>query len=75
MYDTEQGAMPTSSLSTNTVAPGGSLMIVSRRVTHVASNQDVLRLYDRFRRTHSRWAERRLAALGVIPPPAGGKPQ
>jgi len=51
------------------------LMVVSRRMTPVGSNRDVLRLYDRFRRTRSRWAERRLAALGVVPPKNGGDVQ
>lgn len=51
------------------------LMVVSRRMTHVGSNQDVLRLYDRFRRTRSRWVARRLAALGVLPPKDGGEVQ
>ncbi|HEY2899616.1 MAG TPA: hypothetical protein VGL59_03490 [Polyangia bacterium] len=43
------------------------LMLVSRRTSHCASNQDVVRLYQRWQRTKSQWAARRLAALGVVP--------
>jgi hypothetical protein len=48
---------------------------VSRRTTRCASNQDVLRLYRRWQRTRSRWAEARLAALGVVTPKDDGRPQ
>jgi hypothetical protein len=51
------------------------LMMVSRRTSRVGSNEDVVRLYQRWQRTKSRWAEARLAALGVVPPRGGGKPQ
>ena len=48
------------------------LMLVSRRTSHCASNQDVVRLYQRWQRTKSQWAARRLAALGVVPPKPEG---
>jgi len=51
------------------------LMVISRRTTHVASNEDVMRLYQRWQRTKSRWAAARLAALGVIPGRGDGRPQ
>jgi hypothetical protein len=43
------------------------LAIVSRRTTHPTSNEDVLRLYQRWQRTKSTAAAARLAALGVVP--------
>jgi hypothetical protein len=43
------------------------LMLISRRTTRTASNEDVLRLYQRWQRTRSRWAAARLATLGVVP--------
>jgi hypothetical protein len=43
------------------------LAIVSRRTTHPTSNEDVLRLYQRWQRTKSASAAARLAALGVVP--------
>lgn len=51
------------------------LALISRRTTRCASNQDVLRLYRRWQRTKSRWAEARLAALGVVPGKGDGRPQ
>jgi len=51
------------------------LACVSRRTSRCASNQDVLQLYRSWRRTGSRWAEARLAALGVVPPNGDGRPQ
>ncbi len=51
------------------------LMVISRRTTHVANNEDVVRLYQRWQRTKSRWAAARLAALGVIPARGDGRPQ
>jgi hypothetical protein len=51
------------------------LMVISRRTTHVASNEDVLRLYQRWQRTKSRWDAARLAALGVVPGGGDGRPQ
>jgi hypothetical protein len=51
------------------------LAIISRRTTRCSSNQDVLRLYQRWQLTKSRWAEARLAALGVVPPKGDGRPQ
>jgi hypothetical protein len=50
-------------------------MVISRRTTHVASNEDVLRLYQRWQRTKSRWDAARLASLGVVPGGGDGRPQ
>ena len=50
-------------------------MVISRRTTHVATNEDVLRLYQRWQRTKSRWAAARLAALGVVPTTGDGRLQ
>jgi hypothetical protein len=47
------------------------LMLVSRRTARARSDRDVVRLYDRWLRTKSRWAARRLAEAGVIPPVRG----
>ena len=51
------------------------LMMISQRTTHVARNQDVVRLYQRWQRTKSRWDAARLASLGVIPVRGDGRPQ
>jgi hypothetical protein len=53
------------------------LAVVSRRTTHPASNEDVLRLYQRWQRTKSHAAAARLAALGVVPAAVkgDGRPQ
>jgi len=51
------------------------LMMVSRRTARQSSNQDVLRLYQRWQETRSEWVGRRLAALGVVPPKDGGRLQ
>ena len=48
------------------------LMLVSRRTSHCANNQDVVRLYQRWQRTKSDWVARRLAALGVVSLKGGG---
>ena len=53
----------------------GVLEKVSRRTSRCANNQDVLRLYRRWQRTRSHWAEARLAALGVVTPKGDGRPQ
>jgi len=45
-----------------------ALMIIRRRTTTIGSNQDVVRLYQRWQKTGSRWTAARLAALGVVPP-------
>ncbi|HEX2656806.1 MAG TPA: hypothetical protein VHU40_00985 [Polyangia bacterium] len=42
------------------------LMTISRRTTRGRSDRDVVRLYERWLRTKSRWAARRLAEEGVI---------
>jgi hypothetical protein len=51
------------------------LALVSRRTSHPASNEDVLRLYQRWQRTKSQAAAARLAALGVVPPKGDGRLQ
>jgi hypothetical protein len=43
------------------------LMTISRRTAHGRSNRDVVRLYERWLRTKSSWAARRLAEQGVMP--------
>src|SRR3954468_21156346 len=48
------------------------LACISRRTSRCTSNEDVLRLYRRWQRTGSRWAQARLAALGVVPPKGDG---
>jgi len=48
------------------------LASVSRRTARCASNRDVLQLFRTWQRTGSRWAEARLAALGVVPPKSDG---
>ena len=48
------------------------LALISRRTSHPASNEDVLRLYRRWQRTGSAAAAARLAALGVVPGAAKG---
>jgi len=42
------------------------LMTISRRTTRVRSDRDVVRLYERWLRTKSSWAARRLAEEGVL---------
>jgi hypothetical protein len=44
----------------------GVLMTISHRTTHARSNRDVVRLYERWMRTKSGWAARRLAEEGVL---------
>jgi hypothetical protein len=51
------------------------LMVVSRRFMPAASPQDLLRLYERWLKTGSTWAARKLAAAGVVPQRGGGKLQ
>jgi hypothetical protein len=51
------------------------LMLISGRTTPLARNQDVVRLYQRWQRTKSRWAAARLAELGVIPSRGDGRLQ
>jgi hypothetical protein len=43
------------------------LMTISRRTALARSDRDVVRLYERWLRTKSGWAARRLAEQGVIP--------
>ncbi|MES1204598.1 MAG: hypothetical protein ABUS79_01550 [Pseudomonadota bacterium] len=47
------------------------LMTISRRTARVGSDRDVVRLYERWMRTKSGWAARRLAEVGVMPPRRG----
>jgi hypothetical protein len=53
------------------------LASVSRRLIPEPSPQDVVKLYERWRRTGSRWAAGRLAAFGVValPSDSDGRPQ
>ena len=51
------------------------LMLISGRTTAVVRNEDVVRLYQRWQRTKSRWAAARLASLGVIPSRGDGRLQ
>lgn len=44
------------------------LMIISHRTCRNRGNRDVVRLYERWLRTKSRWAARSLAEVGVMPP-------
>lgn len=50
------------------------LELLSRYLMPASTPQDIVKLYDRFKTTGSRWAASRLAALGVVVP-AGGRPQ
>ncbi len=43
------------------------LTTVSHRMLPEPGPQDILKLYERWTKTHSRWAAKRLAALGVVP--------
>ena len=52
----------------------GVLAVLSRYMMPAATPQDIVKLYDRFKTTGSRWAAGRLAALGVMVP-SGGRPQ
>lgn len=53
------------------------LASVSRRLIPEPSPQDVLKLYERWRQTGSRWAASKLAAFGVValPSDSDGRPQ
>lgn len=51
------------------------LAIVSRSMARSHSNEDIVRLYEQWMRTRSRWAARRLAALGLLPHKNGDKPE
>lgn len=51
------------------------LAIISRRTMPAARPQDVMRLYERWVRTRSSWAARKLAAMGVFLQTGGTKPQ
>lgn len=44
------------------------LMIISHRTCRNRGNRDVVRLYERWLRTKSRWAARSLVEVGVMPP-------
>jgi len=51
------------------------LTIISRRLMPPSGPRDVIKLYERWLRTRSSWAARRLAALGVLPQRGGTRPQ
>jgi hypothetical protein len=51
------------------------LMVISRRTAPVSTNEDVVRLYQRWQRTKSRWVAARLASLGVFPSSGDGRLQ
>lgn len=53
------------------------LATVSRRLVPEPSPQDVVKLYERWRQTGSRWAASKLAAFGVValPSDSDGRPQ
>jgi hypothetical protein len=51
------------------------LTIISRRLMPPAGPRDVIKLYEKWLRTRSSWAARRLAALGVFPQRGGARPQ
>ncbi len=51
------------------------LAIVSHATMPAAAPQDILKLYERWTRTGSRWAAQRLAAAGVTMQRSGGRPQ
>jgi hypothetical protein len=48
---------------------------ISRRLMPPSGPRDVVKLYERWLRTRSTWAGRRLAALGVFPQRGGTRPQ
>ena len=51
---------------------GFNFMYVEPHFTlHIARPQDIIKLYERFRASGSRWAAGRLAALGVVLPQPG----
>jgi hypothetical protein len=49
------------------------LMTVSRRTARARNDRDVVRIYERWMRTKSGWAARRLAEAGVMPVAPGTK--
>jgi hypothetical protein len=51
------------------------LTIISRRLMPPTGPRDIVKLYERWLRTRSSWAARRLAALGVVPQRGGTRPQ
>lgn len=53
------------------------LMTISRRTARARNDRDVVRIYERWLRTKSGWAARRLAEAGVMPvrPRTGGLAQ
>ena len=61
-------------LAANFVRFVGALALVSRRMAVPASNQDIVRLYRRWRETKSGSAAARLAAMGVVLGRGGRQP-
>jgi hypothetical protein len=53
----------------------GVLAVLSRACTQTRTAHDVLKLYERYRNSGSRWAAGRLAALGMILPDRNERPQ
>jgi hypothetical protein len=54
----------------------GVLAALAQWLLPATAPQDIVRLYERYRKTGSAWAARRLAAAGVtIDPDGGGRPQ
>ena len=47
------------------------LMTISRRTARARNDRDIVRLYERWMRTKSDWAARRLTEEGVMPAPRG----
>jgi hypothetical protein len=66
--DAIPAAEPFAELAANFVRFVEVLMLVSRRTTRARSDKDLVRIYERWLRTKSRWAARRLVEAGVIPP-------
>ncbi len=51
------------------------LTLISRRLMPPTGPRDIVKLYERWLRTRSAWAARRLAGLGVVPQRGGHRPQ
>lgn len=51
------------------------LAVVSQRLMPPTTPQDIVKLYERWRRTGSKWSARNLVALGVFPQRGATRPQ